>query len=126
MVDLAVLQRVPRWVSVIFGLACVLVGAVAVVRPFTSLSALAALGAAALLVTGVMELAAGVLLRSEPFTRDVPPGARAWLILYTTRDTGVPAAASAIVVAPAHPPAGPRPVRNGMADGCTRAGRGGS
>jgi uncharacterized membrane protein HdeD (DUF308 family)/alpha-beta hydrolase superfamily lysophospholipase len=53
----------------------------------------------------------GVLLRTEPFTRDVPPGARAWLILYTTtRDTGVPAVASAIVVAPAHPPAGPRPI----------------
>jgi pimeloyl-ACP methyl ester carboxylesterase len=28
----------------------------------------------------------------------------------TTRDTGIPAVASAIVVAPAHPPAGPRPV----------------
>jgi uncharacterized membrane protein HdeD (DUF308 family) len=53
----------------------------------------------------------GVLLRSEPFTRDVPADAKAWLILYTTtRDTGVPAVASAIVVAPAHPPAGPRPV----------------
>jgi hypothetical protein len=26
----------------------------------------------------------GVLLRSEPFTRDVPADARAWLILYTT------------------------------------------
>lgn len=53
----------------------------------------------------------GVLLRSEPFLRDVPAGARAWLILYTTtRDTGVPAVASAIVVAPARPPAGPRPV----------------
>lgn len=53
----------------------------------------------------------GLLLRSEPFTRDVPADARAWLILYTTtRDTGVPAVASAIVVAPAHPPAGPRPV----------------
>jgi uncharacterized membrane protein HdeD (DUF308 family)/pimeloyl-ACP methyl ester carboxylesterase len=53
----------------------------------------------------------GVLLRSEPFTRDVPANARGWLILYTTtRDFGVPAVASAIVVAPAHPPAGPRPV----------------
>ena len=53
----------------------------------------------------------GVLLRSEPFTRDVPADARAWRILYTTtRDAGVPAVASAIVVTPAHPPAGPRPV----------------
>jgi uncharacterized membrane protein HdeD (DUF308 family) len=67
----------------------------------------------------------GVLLRSEPFSRDVPAGARAWLILYTTtRDTGVPAVASAIVVAPAHPPAGPRPViawthgTTGVAEDC--------
>lgn len=66
-VDLAVFRRVPRWVSVIFGLACVLVGAVLVVRPFASLSVLAALAAAALLVTGVMELAAapGGLIRSS-------------------------------------------------------------
>lgn len=67
----------------------------------------------------------GVLLRSEPFTRDVPSDARAWLILYTTtRAAGVPAVASAIVVAPAHPPAGPRPViawthgTTGVAEGC--------
>ena len=284
--DVAVLRRLPRWASLIFGLACVAVGVILVIRPFTSLSVLAALVAAALLVTGVMELAGarlsprpaitvvaglawlvagivvlawpgitieaiavvaglsmiiggggrilsalrgtadqrvaaalaglasiifgvlalawpdvtvlviavvfgartvlfglsqlaavfsrpdrepagtgtrprgrlrrwsrvagsavalvvalallaasaaihrtvnapgpfytpaadvasqpGVLLRSEPFTRDVPADAKAWLILYTTtRDAGVPAAASAIVVAPAHPPAGPRPV----------------
>jgi hypothetical protein len=38
----------------------------------------------------------GVLLRSEPFTRDVPSDAQAWLILYTTtRAAGVPAVASA-------------------------------
>jgi|tagenome__1003787_1003787.scaffolds.fasta_scaffold20985471_5 uncharacterized membrane protein HdeD (DUF308 family) len=67
----------------------------------------------------------GVLLRSEPFTRDVPPDARAWRILYTTtRDAGTPAVASAIVVAPANPPAGPRPViawahgTTGVAEGC--------
>jgi uncharacterized membrane protein HdeD (DUF308 family) len=67
----------------------------------------------------------GVLLRSAPFTRDVPPGARAWRILYTTtRHAGVPAVASAIVVAPGHPHAGPRPViawahgTTGVAEGC--------
>lgn len=70
----------------------------------------------------------GVLLRSEPFTRDVPADAKAWLILYTTtREAGVPAVASAIVVAPAHPPAGPRPViawshgTTGVAEGCARS-----
>jgi hypothetical protein len=42
----------------------------------------------------------------------------------TTRDTGVPAVASAIVAAPAHPPAGPRPViawthgTTGVAEDC--------
>lgn len=45
--------------------------------------------------------APGQLLRSEPFDRDVPAGATAWRILYTTtRDDGVPAIASGIVVAP--------------------------
>jgi hypothetical protein len=55
---LAAFRRLPQWVPVILGLACVAVGVVLVLRPFTSLSVLAALAAAALLVTGVMELAA--------------------------------------------------------------------
>lgn len=53
----------------------------------------------------------GALLRSEPFTRTIPADAVAWRILYTTTDTnGHPTIASGIVVAPKHPPAGPRPV----------------
>lgn len=45
--------------------------------------------------------AAGVLLRAEPFTRAVPEGATAWRILYTTtRDEGVAAIASGLVVVP--------------------------
>ena len=55
---LAVFRRLPRWVAVILGLACVAAGVVLVLRPFASLSVLAALVAAALLVTGVTELAA--------------------------------------------------------------------
>jgi pimeloyl-ACP methyl ester carboxylesterase len=44
----------------------------------------------------------GVLLRSEPYTRDMPAGARGWRILYTTRDANDrPVLASALVVAPA-------------------------
>ncbi|MGN8245088.1 lipase family protein [Cellulomonas soli] len=44
---------------------------------------------------------AGALLRAAPFERDVPDGAQGWRILYTTtRDDGVPAVASALVVAP--------------------------
>ena len=41
----------------------------------------------------------GMLLRSEPFTRGIPAGSRAWRILYaTTRAEGKPALASAIVL----------------------------
>jgi pimeloyl-ACP methyl ester carboxylesterase/uncharacterized membrane protein HdeD (DUF308 family) len=43
----------------------------------------------------------GQLLRAERFTRDIPAGASAWRILYTTtRDQGVPAVASGLVVVP--------------------------
>ena len=43
----------------------------------------------------------GALLRSEPFTRAIPDGARAWRILYTTTDAeGSPVVASGIVVVP--------------------------
>ncbi len=53
----------------------------------------------------------GVLLRHEPFARQVPPGTRAWRLLYTTtRADGVPALASAIVMVSARAAAGPRPV----------------
>jgi alpha-beta hydrolase superfamily lysophospholipase len=53
----------------------------------------------------------GVLLRSQPYTNGVPGGVRVWRILYTTtRDEGVPAVASGIVIAAEHLPPGPRPV----------------
>jgi uncharacterized membrane protein HdeD (DUF308 family) len=43
----------------------------------------------------------GRLVRAEPFTREIPDGATAWRILYTTtRDEGEPAVASGIVVVP--------------------------
>lgn len=43
----------------------------------------------------------GVLLRAEAFTRAIPDGATAWRILYTTtRDEGVPAISSGLVVIP--------------------------
>lgn len=68
---------------------------------------------------------AGKLLRAEPFTRDVPAGARAWRILYaTTRADGSPAVASAIVMVPQTPAAEPRPIiawahgTTGAAPGC--------
>lgn len=55
--------------------------------------------------------ASGVLLRQEGFTRQVPDGAQAWRILYTTtRDEGEPAVASALVVAREGLGEGPHPV----------------
>lgn len=72
-----------------------------------------------------MPPAPGRLLRSEPFTRAVPDGMRGWRILYTTtRTDNSPAVASAIVLVPAAPMAGPRPVvawahgTVGVARGC--------
>jgi dipeptidyl aminopeptidase/acylaminoacyl peptidase len=54
---------------------------------------------------------AGALLRSEPFTREIPDGARAWRILYTTTVAdGVPAVASGIVVIPDPGPSEPPPM----------------
>lgn len=53
----------------------------------------------------------GVLIRQEPFTNKIPRDATAWRILYTTtRDEGMPALASAIVVAPRDPGAEPNAV----------------
>ncbi|MDQ0372747.1 lipase family protein [Cellulomonas humilata] len=68
--------------------------------------------------------APGQLLRSEPFTSaEIPQGAAAWRILYTTtRGEGRPAVASALVVAPAS--STPSPVvawahgTTGAASGC--------
>ncbi|MFD3744260.1 lipase family protein [Nocardia sp. NPDC058633] len=55
--------------------------------------------------------APGVLLRSEPFTRGIPESAIAWRILYTTtRDDGVPALASGLVMVPKQPSDIARPV----------------
>ena len=46
--------------------------------------------------------APGSLLRAEPFTRQIPDGATAWRILYTTTlDEGEPTVASGLVVVPA-------------------------
>jgi hypothetical protein len=67
----------------------------------------------------------GTLLRREPFTQAVPDGARGWRILYaTTRDDGVSAVASAVILAPSADVKGPRPVvawthgTTGAAPGC--------
>jgi uncharacterized membrane protein HdeD (DUF308 family)/predicted esterase len=67
----------------------------------------------------------GALLRAEPFTRRIPDGADAWRILYTTtRADGIPALASALVIAPAERDPEPLPViawahgTTGVARGC--------
>ncbi len=67
----------------------------------------------------------GTLIRQEPYTRGVPEGAEAWLILYSsTSPGGAPVAVSGVVMAPADPPPGPRPViawshgTRGVVTGC--------
>ena len=54
----------------------------------------------------------GALVRSEPLTnRVLPPGSRAWRIMYTTTfPDGSPATSVATVLASSRPPPGPRPV----------------
>lgn len=59
----------------------------------------------------VLPSSPGKLLRSEPYASEVPDGARAWRILYTTTDAlDEPAVASAIVLVPKAAPASPHPV----------------
>ncbi|WP_377325761.1 alpha/beta fold hydrolase [Pimelobacter simplex] len=134
-------------VGVLFGVRLVLLGARVLTgrrrrdRRSVAGSALVAALALALLVLGLtLDRAAprpdafysapasvpsepGRLLRSEPFTRDIPDGAQAWRILYTTTlDDGVPALASALVVVPRER-SGPLPVV-AWAHGTTGAARG--
>jgi acetyl esterase/lipase len=66
----------------------------------------------------------GALLRSEPYTKQLPAGAKGWRILYTTQRANSPAVASAIVVTSAQASNAPRPViawahgTTGIAPGC--------
>lgn len=66
----------------------------------------------------------GALLRSEPYTKELPAGARGWRILYTTRRGNSPAVASAVVVTSTQTTAAARPViawahgTTGIAPGC--------
>lgn len=67
----------------------------------------------------------GRLIRVDDFSGQRPAGADVRRILYTTRDAqGQPAVASALVITPENPPAGPRPVvawnhgTTGVARGC--------
>jgi hypothetical protein len=69
--------------------------------------------------------APGTVIRSEPFKRGVPEGARAWRVLYSSTDPeGTPIAVSALVVAGTGSQAGPRPVlawahgTTGVVSGC--------
>lgn len=67
---------------------------------------------------------AGTLLKSEPFTKTVPPGAQGWRILYVTMRSGKAALASAVVVASSRSSDKPRPIiawahgTTGVVSGC--------
>jgi acetyl esterase/lipase len=66
----------------------------------------------------------GTLLRSEPYTKDLPAGARGWRILYTTKRGNSPAVASAVVVTSTQTTNAARPViawahgTTGIVPGC--------
>jgi len=67
----------------------------------------------------------GSLIRTEPFTRGVPAGARGWRLLYSSTGLdGAPVAVTATVVVPAEPREEPLPViayahgTYGVATGC--------
>ncbi|HET6153396.1 MAG TPA: lipase family protein [Marmoricola sp.] len=71
----------------------------------------------------------GRLISAEPYTQGIPGFVQAWKILYTTtRDKGVPAVASALVMVAHDHPAGPRPViawahgTTGIAEKCAPTG----
>lgn len=67
----------------------------------------------------------GSLLRVEPYTQNIPAGAKAWRMLYvTSKADGSPGIASGVVVVPDPLPQGPLPVvvwahgTTGIASGC--------
>jgi len=66
----------------------------------------------------------GALLRSEPYTKQLPAGAQGWRILYTTKRGDSPTVGSAIVITSARTTNTPRPViawahgTTGIAPGC--------
>jgi pimeloyl-ACP methyl ester carboxylesterase len=71
----------------------------------------------------------GKLISAVDYTTGVPDGARAWRILYTTtRDAGVPAVATALIIEKSAQRAGPRPViawahgTTGIASDCAPSG----
>jgi len=63
----------------------------------------------------------GALLRSEPYTKQLPAGAQGWRILYTATRGDSPAVASAIVVTSARTTNTPRPLI-AWAQGTTNSG----
>ena len=69
-------------------------------------------GSGPLAAQGPPDAVPGTLLGVEPYARGIPSGARAWRMLYTSTDPAddAPIRVSAVVVAPARPAEGPRPV----------------
>jgi uncharacterized membrane protein HdeD (DUF308 family) len=103
-------RRPPRWLQVSSSVAAVLL-ALALVGGSVAIHRSVASPDAFYKPPSAVPERPGVLLRSERFTRGIPQQWRAWRILYTTtREEGVPAVASALVIASDHLPAGPRPV----------------
>ena len=112
------MRRLLRWLGIVVGsLVIALLAAWALVAPAVPDAFYAA--------PATIPAEPGALLRQEPFDRELPDGARAWRILYTTTDPqGAPRLASAVVMLARSAPAGPRPVvlyahgTTGVVTGC--------
>jgi pimeloyl-ACP methyl ester carboxylesterase len=92
------MRRRRRWPKLLLALATCLLAAAALVWWWSMPSR----GDAFYQPPGDVPAGPGMLVRSEPYTHDIPAGARGWRILYTTRDAqDRPVLASALVVAPA-------------------------
>ena len=103
-------RSLPRWLRITGAVAAVVL-ALGLVAISASLHSSTASPGAFYTAPAAVPARPGVLLRSQRYTDGVPTDLRVWRILYTTtRDVGMPAVASGIVIASAHLPSGSRPV----------------
>jgi uncharacterized membrane protein HdeD (DUF308 family)/alpha-beta hydrolase superfamily lysophospholipase len=77
-VSIVMRRRIPRWLSLVVGIASVVIGAVLTLRPFTSLSVLVALVAAILILTGTSDF---IEADASPFPRLAQIAGAAWIVV---------------------------------------------
>lgn len=115
---MAILRSIARWTAIVAAIAVVLIAVLwSLSRPTSPDPFYQA--------SQPRAVEPGTLLRSEPYVKDLPAGARGWRILYaTTRMNNAPAVASAVIVTSSRPVDAPRPViawahgTTGIVPGC--------